>query len=68
MTTTKFFAVCESGSTDADVVRQFPDSETAQMFCDIWMAAHPGTSAYVRNTRRMEHHELGTARMTVETY
>jgi len=63
-------AVCESGNTDADTVVEFPDRECADLFCQIWRASHPGTSAWVRETqhRHMEHKELGRSVMTVELY
>ena len=64
--TVKYQSVCESGNTDADTVIQLPDRECAEMFCDIWRVSHPGTNAYVREVRHIQHHELGLVRMTVE--
>lgn len=64
----KFYAVCESGNTDADTVVPCQDRETAQLFCDIWQASHPGANACVRDIRHMQHPEFGLVRMTVETY
>ena len=66
----KYEAVCESGNTDADTIREFPDHETADLFCQIWRTTHPGTHAWVRETqlRQMEHKELGRSVMKVELY
>ncbi len=66
----KYEAVCESGNTDADTIREFPDHETADLFCQIWRASHPGANAWVRETqqRQMEHKELGRSVMTVDLY
>ena len=67
---TKYFAVCESGNTDADTVMQCPDRESAEMYCDIWRITHPGTSAWVRELqqRHIYHPKLGHCVMTVELY
>lgn len=66
----KYEAVCESGNTDADTIREFPDRECADLFCQIWRTTHPGTNAWVRETqqRQMEHKQLGRSVMTVELY
>lgn len=66
----KYEAVCESGNTDADTIIKFPDSESAEMFCQIWRASHPGTRAWVRETqhRHMQHRHLGHSILTVEIY
>ena len=66
----KYEAVCESGNTDADTIMKFPDRESAEMFCQIWRASHPGTHAWVRETqhRYMEHNTLGSSVMTVDLY
>lgn len=70
MTESKFSAVCESGNTDADTIREFPDRECADLFCQIWRTSHPGTNAWVRETqhRHMEHSKLGRSVMTIELY
>ena len=68
-TLSKFYAVCESGNTDADTVRQFPDRECAELFCDIWRTSHRA-NAYVREIqqRRMNHPELGQSTLFVELF
>jgi len=66
----KYEAVCESGNTDADTIRTFPDYETTDLFCQIWRTTHPGTQAWVRETqhRHMKHPTLGHSIMTIELY
>ena len=65
-TETKFYAVCPSGNTDADTVLRFPDRESAQLACDIWKVAHPGTYPYTRETRMSYSKEYGRSYTVIE--
>lgn len=66
MTDRKFFAVCPSGNTDADTVLQYPDRETAQIACEIWKVAHPGTHPYTRETYVSYSKEYGRCYTEIE--